>query len=80
MSIQQVVTVIELARYSENPQPVFNILNYVFILLYTVEAIVKYIALKNAYFKSKWNILDLLILLVAYIDVILDWSTELEGK
>lgn len=37
---------------------VVEILNYVFMAIFTAEAVIKIIALKTLYFKDSWNIFD----------------------
>ena len=48
---------------------VIEILNYVFMAIFTIEAIIKIIALKRHYFKDSWNIFDFTI--VAFTLIIL---------
>lgn len=48
---------------------VIEILNYVFMAIFTIEAIIKIIALKGRYFKDSWNIFDFTI--VAFTLIIL---------
>ena len=48
---------------------VIEILNYVFMTIFTIEAIIKIIALKRHYFKDSWNIFDFTI--VAFTLIIL---------
>ena len=42
----------------EGKNIVLEILNYVFSAIFTIEAIIKLIAFKKAYFHDSWNIFD----------------------
>ena len=44
----------------------------VFTAIFTLEAILKLMAMSQQYFKSGWNIFDFIIVLLSYIDVGLD--------
>ena len=48
----------------------------VFTGIFTLEAIIKIFAMSKDYFKSAWNIFDLIIVLVSYIDIGL---TDIDG-
>ena len=47
-----------------------EILNVIFTLIYTLEMIIKLIALKGQYFKDNWNNFDFMIVLIAWIGLI----------
>ena len=50
----------------------FEIANYVFTIIFTIEAIIKIIALGfRSYFTKGWNVFDFLIVVVSYITFIL---------
>jgi len=62
---------------------VIEYMNYVFMFIFTVEAIVKIIALKSRYFKDSWNIFDfvvvigtLLVLVVSFFDIGIDLGVQ----
>lgn len=61
---------------SENEERAFLALNLTFIALYTMEAMAKFFALRLGYFKSKWNWLDLTILVLSYIDMIIELTRK----
>lgn len=47
-----------------------EILNVIFTLIYTLEMIIKLIALKREYFKVGWNNFDFMIVMIAWIGLI----------
>ncbi|XP_078585490.1 sperm-specific sodium:proton exchanger-like isoform X2 [Branchiostoma floridae x Branchiostoma japonicum] len=49
-----------------------RITNYVFFVIYILEAVLKIIALRKHYFFSHWNQFDLFIIAVSIIDIVLD--------
>ena len=49
----------------------FEILNYVFMFIFTMEAIMKIIALKTLYFKDSWNIFDFTIVVLTLLILML---------
>ena len=51
-----------------------EIVNYVFAVIFTVEAIIKLIALKGRYFKNSWNIFDFMIVIGTNIGILLQVS------
>jgi hypothetical protein len=55
---------------------VTDILNYVFAGLFTLEAIIKIIALKKAYFKDGWNLFDFIIVIGTFAGIVV---TEVIG-
>lgn len=50
----------------------FNIVNYIFIVIYVLEALLKIMAFRKYYFKDHWNNFDLVILALSFVDVALD--------
>lgn len=54
--------------------PTVGVLNFVFLWVYTLEAIVRLFAFRCAYFFSKWNQLDFAVLSVDWILVIVAWA------
>ena len=48
-----------------------EILNYVFMGIFTLEAIIKIIALRKQYFKDSWNIFDFIIVAFTLLILIL---------
>ena len=44
-----------------------EVLNYLFTAIFTLEAIIKLIALKSAYFHDNWNVFDFIIVLMTLI-------------
>ncbi|XP_070552787.1 sperm-specific sodium:proton exchanger-like [Ptychodera flava] len=51
-----------------------RIFNFVFCLVYVIEAVLKLLGLRKYYFYSYWNIFDFLIMLLSVIDIVLDLS------
>ncbi|KAI8489565.1 Sodium/hydrogen exchanger 10 [Branchiostoma belcheri] len=49
-----------------------RITNYIFFVIYVLEAILKIVALRKHYFFSHWNQFDLFIIAVSIIDIVLD--------
>lgn len=74
--INVIVISIELAGNGNGDVAVFDIINFVCIGLYTIEAIVKMGGLTvKGYFRYKWNMFDFAILMTSYIDIIIDESS-----
>jgi len=55
---------------------VLNVINYVFMAIFTIECVLKLIALQKFYFKVAWNIFDftvvvttLVILVIGFFDI-----------
>ena len=48
-------------------QQVTEVFNYVFIVIFTAEAIIKLIALKSLYFHEGWNIFDFTIVSITLL-------------
>jgi len=46
-------------------------LNYVFMAIFTVEAILKIIAMKSAYFKDGWNVFDFVVVVFTILALII---------
>ena len=53
---------------------VLEILNYVFSAIFTIEAIIKLIALKKVYFNDSWNIFDFTIVVLTLVILILKFT------
>ena len=57
-------TIVLAFRWFDEPDVVVGIteiLNYIFMTIFTFEAIFKLIALKSAYFSDSWNVFDFVI-------------------
>jgi sodium/hydrogen exchanger 10/11 len=65
---------------NKDPDPIFSKMNIVFFVIYFVEAVMKLSALRRHYFRSNWNKLDFLILILSLVDVILEASTDSKKK
>ena len=74
-----VCTIIELTISNSTGLMVLRYINYVFCLIYIIEAILKLIALRQFYFQSKWNIFDFAILFIALVDIIVELSLPEEA-
>ena len=46
-------------------------LNYIFAGVFTIEAMIKIVALGKVYFKDKWNIFDFVVVVATLIGIIL---------
>ncbi|XP_074660935.1 sperm-specific sodium:proton exchanger-like [Tubulanus polymorphus] len=53
-----------------------RIINYIYFIIYLIEAIIKILGFRKHYFSSHWNQLDLVILIFSLVDIILDLSIE----
>lgn len=51
-----------------------EIVNYVFVVIFTIEAIVKIIAQKVDYFRDSWNRFDFIVVAATLVILILNWS------
>lgn len=52
------------------------IINYVFAVIFTIEAMIKIIANGSNYFKDNWNKFDFLIVVATVIGIILDLAIK----
>jgi len=62
------------AHWYEMPESVvlaFEKVNYTFMAIFTVEAIIKLIAQKRLYFKDSWNLFDFIVVVCTAIVVIM---------
>lgn len=50
------------------------VINYIFVVIFTVEAIIKLIALRCLYFKEAWNIFDFTVVVLTIIILIINWA------
>lgn len=46
---------------------IFEVFNYVFMVIFTTEAIIKLIALRSLYFRDSWNIFDFTIVSITFV-------------
>jgi hypothetical protein len=53
---------------------VFDIVNIIFAVIFTVECVMKLIALSRHYFKDSWNIFDFIIVVGTIISLIISYS------
>lgn len=58
---------------------VLQYLNHVFLAVFTVEAAIKIIALKQQYFKQAWNLFDFSLVALTYTLLILQFSQLVSG-
>jgi hypothetical protein len=70
-----VVMVLDDSSTNDNPNPIFAVLENVFLILYTIEMMFKIIGMgfffpKESYLKDSWNILDFFIVLTSYITMV----------
>jgi hypothetical protein len=67
-------TIILATQYYQMPQHVLDVfekINYVFMIIFTVEAIVKLIAMKCLYFHDSWNVFDFTVVVVTLIILVI---------
>ena len=55
-------------------QETYDIINYICIAIYTSEVTVKLTALQCGYFRQRWNVFDLIVLIFSYVDIIITLS------
>jgi voltage-dependent calcium channel L type alpha-1D len=60
----------------ENLSNYLEIINYGFAAVFTLEAIIKLVAIKSAYFRDGWNVFDFIIVLGTYIGIIITETTR----
>jgi urea transporter len=56
----------------------FDSLNFVFIGIFTLEAILKIIAMGKKYFKDAWNVFDFIVVMVTFIVLIIKYIPSLQ--
>lgn len=56
----------------ESISNVTDVINQIFILIFTFEAIIKIVAMKKLYFKDSWNIFDFTIVVSTLIIILLN--------
>jgi hypothetical protein len=62
---------------SEEMKGVLGVLNYIFMVIFTLECIFKLIALKCAYFKDAWNIFDFVVVVGTAVVLIISYFPAL---
>lgn len=62
---------------SEEMKGVLGVLNYIFMIIFTLECIFKLIALKCAYFKDTWNIFDFVVVVGTAVVLIISYFPAL---
>jgi len=55
-----------------------DILNYIFTMIFTFEAIIKIFALDKNYFKDNWNIFDFIVVILSILSVIITSLSSLK--
>jgi hypothetical protein len=65
-------------QMDQAPLDVFNVVNYVFMGIFTLEAIVKLIGMKKNYFKDAWNVFDFVVVIVTLVVLILKFIPGLQ--
>ena len=66
-------TVVLALTYYDQPrivQTVLQNINYAFMAIFTIEAILKIIAMKSAYFKEGWNVFDFIVVICTFVALI----------
>ena len=51
-----------------------SIVNYTFVIIFTIEAIIKLIAQRCLYFKDGWNNFDFTVVVLTLIILIINWA------
>ena len=71
--LNTVVLAVKWYMMPESVISVVEILNYIFMVIFTIEAIVKIIAMRSKYFRDGWNIFDFVVVLLTAIILGLSW-------
>ena len=74
--LNTLVLCLEWTGQSERVNEIQSIFNYIFTAIFTLEAIVKILAYRCAYFGERWNKFDFSIVVGNYIGIIITFSTE----
>jgi hypothetical protein len=48
-----------------------DIINYVFMAIFTIECVLKLVAIRTAYFKEAWNIFDFIVVLTTLVILVI---------
>lgn len=51
-----------------------DVINYIFMVIFTIEAIVKIIAQRKDYFRDSWNIFDFTVVAGTIVILVLNWA------
>ena len=57
----------------ESVTTIVEILNYIFMAIFTLEAIIKITAMRSKYFKDGWNVYDFIVVVLTAIILLLTW-------
>jgi len=69
-------TLVLAIQWYDMPQGTIDVLtvfNYIFMIIFTLECIIKLIALKCAYFKDQWNIFDFVVVVGTALVTVISW-------
>ena len=57
----------------ESVTTIVDILNYIFMVIFTLEAIIKITAMRSKYFKDGWNVYDFTVVVLTAVILLLTW-------
>lgn len=75
-------TIVLALKWYDQPsemEAAFTYINIVFNIIFTIEAVIKIIALRSQYFRDAWNCFDFTIVVLSYIFLILAYTNVLVG-
>ncbi len=70
--VNTIVFTLQWWRQPDTLQSISKILNYFFLGVFAVEAIIKLIAFGQTYFNESWNIFDFVVVLATFVGLILE--------
>lgn len=70
--LNMIMMCLEKADQSEETEIILNIINHIFVLIFTLECLMKLIALHWRYFKIPWNIFDITIVILSLNAIIFE--------
>jgi len=78
ISLNTILLMVKWTGMTEEEDEITDYINYVFMSIFTLEAIVKLIGLGRYYFRDNWNIFDFIIVVGSLVFAILAGSTNLD--
>lgn len=69
--VNTVMLAIKWYKMSASVVSVCNIANYIFMAIFTIEAIIKIVALKKNYFRENWNVFDFTVVVLTFAVVLI---------
>ncbi|KRX07619.1 hypothetical protein PPERSA_11168 [Pseudocohnilembus persalinus] len=78
--LNTIVFMLMFNRQSEQQSDIIKILNYVFLGIFTLEAILKIVSFELEYFKDSWNQFDLCVVIMTFIGLALEYTQCSTGE